>query len=383
MRRLINVAIILCLFLITLVSTSRFSRAAFIMTPYLQAVTENSIYVLEESDSKDPVTVEYGETSDYGNQATTKKIETTTAIPKTYVHKIKLTGLQPNMRYHYRVSQGNTHSADFTFQTAVSPGTPFRFAWIADCRTGTKIHDQIAAQIKSAGPNFSIYGGDLCASSLYQSFKDEFFIPNELALIANVPFFNTPGNHEDWSQNTRAFTEAQAFTEGLWGLTFSSENTGYYSFDYGDLHALVLNNEARNKGNIKESAQYVFAKADLQNTTKPWKIVVSHSPAYCAGGHGEDKAMKIYTKDIFEPNGVDLVISGHSHFYQHNLVNGIHHLIIGSAGAPLYQPKKASYTVKSIKDYNYAIIDESSTTLDLTVYNNRGKILEQINLTKP
>ncbi|MGE5598782.1 MAG: hypothetical protein ACM3XS_05335 [Bacteroidota bacterium] len=30
----------------------------------------------------------------------------------------------------------------------------------------------------------------------------------ELALIAGVPFYNSPGNHEGWSRNTQAFTQA-------------------------------------------------------------------------------------------------------------------------------------------------------------------------------
>jgi len=86
------------------------------------------------------------------------------------------------------------------------------------------------------------------------------------------------------------------------------------------------------------SPQYNFIAADLAATTKPWKIVTTHAPAYASGGHGEDEDMIAMTNDIFEPNGVNLVIAGHNHFYQRNYVNGIHHLIIGSAGAPLVEP---------------------------------------------
>jgi predicted phosphodiesterase len=77
-----------------------------------------------------------------------------------------------------------------------------------------------------------------------------------------------------------------------------------------------------------------------------------------------------------------MVISGHSHFYQHNLVNGIHHLVIGSAGAPLHSPQNASYTVKSIKDHNYAIVDLEPTKLHMVVYNDHGKVLDVIDLKK-
>jgi len=64
---------------------------AMVRTPYLQAVTQNSVYVLVECDSSDPVTVEYGETSLYGSSAVTES----TSQPDTgkWVHEIKLTGL--------------------------------------------------------------------------------------------------------------------------------------------------------------------------------------------------------------------------------------------------------------------------------------------------
>jgi hypothetical protein len=92
--------------------------------------------------------------------------------------------------------------------------------------------------------------------------------------------------------------------------------------------------------------------------------------------------MKQMTRNIFEPNGVDFVLGGHSHFYQHNLVNGIHHLIVGSAAAPLYNPTNASYTIKSVRDYSYAIFDPTPATMRVTVYNNRDVILDTLSFSK-
>jgi predicted phosphodiesterase len=130
------------------------------------------------------------------------------------------------------------------------------------------------------------------------------------------------------------------------------------------------------------SPQYEFAKADLAAAETSWKIVAAHSHAYCAGGHGEDTGMIRMTKEIFEPNNVSMVLSGHSHFYEHNLVNGIHHLIIGSVGAPLYTPEKASYTLVAVKDYNWAVLDVKYSLLKLTVYNAKGEKLDGLELKK-
>lgn len=349
-------------------SSSCAQSGPMMMSPYLQAVTTNSIYVLVESSSADTVVVEYGLTSSYGSRARTESFEATTN--STFVHNVKISGLSPNTLYHYRALQAGIRSSDAAFRTAPNPGTSFRFAWMADCRTGTAIHDSIARRIAEANPVMSLYGGDLCVRSSYSSFKDEFFRPNELVLITRVPFFNAHGNHEGWSTNTKAFTQAP---------TSPSGTQDYYSFDYGDMHVLVLNNEIDYD---EGSPQYLFAQSDLSTTTKAWKIVIAHKPAYCAGGHDENSKMKAMSEKVFEPNRVDMVISGHSHFYQHNLVNSIHHMVLGGAGAPTHAPRTASYTVKSARDYNYAIIDVSLSLLTMMVYNDKGRPLDTLSLHK-
>ena len=340
------------------------------MKPYLQAVTTNSIWVMVECTTRDTVTVDYGSTSSYGSNAKTLIISATTASPVTYVHKVKLTGLSPDTKYYYEARQGTSVSQGASFHSSVPPGTNFRFTWMADFRTGVEVHDSIAALMLAANSLVSFYGGDLCYNPGYESWKKEFFRKNQLDLISRVPFFNTPGNHEGWSENAKAFTR---------NPESASNSQDYYSFDIGDLHVLSINYLVPCD---EDSPQYNFAKTDLAETTKRWKIVICHAPAYAAGGHEGNKNIQVLTRNIFEPNHVDLFIAGHTHFYQHNLVNGIHHLIIGSAGAPLYSPKKANYTLLSVKDYNWAVGEVSPEKLSVTVYNASGKILDLIELQK-
>ncbi len=355
--------------LFTALFGSAFAQSdTLVMAPYLQAVTTNSIYVLVESTSADTVSVDYGVTPSYGSQARTESIEQTTE--HTFVHNVKLGGLIPNTVYHYRAVLPGSTSKDAGFRTAPKPGTSFRFAWMADCRSGVEIHDAISKRIADANPVMSLYGGDLCINSSYSAFKEQFFRPNELVLIAHVPFFNTPGNHEKWTPNTQAFTQAPASPSGT---------QEYYSFDYGDMHVLVLNNEVDyNEG----SPQYRYAQSDLSSTSMPWKVVICHKPAYCAGGHGEDSKMITMSEKIFEPNHVDVVMNGHSHFFQHNLVHGIHHMILGTAGAPLYDLGSAPYVVKAAHDYSYGIIDVTPRSFTLMVYNDKGVPLDTLLLKK-
>src|SRR5690242_9900281 len=58
-----------------------------IMMSYLTAVTTNSVYLLVESDSENPVTVDYGKTNSYGMEAISESIESTSG--GTYIHNVK------------------------------------------------------------------------------------------------------------------------------------------------------------------------------------------------------------------------------------------------------------------------------------------------------
>jgi hypothetical protein len=343
-------------------------NAAIIMQPYLMCVQSNSVWVLVECIMADTVIIDYGLTTSYGSTAKTMLISNTTNT--TYVHKINLTGLSQNTRYYYRARQGTSVSNGYNFVTSVNEQTKFRFVWIGDYRSGTAVHDQICALVPQYNPRFYLNGGDVAVSGSYTDFKNEYFRTGELNLISYIPFFYTTGNHETWGVNAQAFTK---------GITVLSGTEDYYSFDYGNMHVLVMNNLVPyNQG----SNQYNFAMADLSASNKRWKIVMSHFPGYCSGGHGEDAGMITMSQNIFIPAHVDMVISGHSHFYQHNRVSNIEHLVIGGGGAPLYDPTNASYTVKSIKDYNFAIADVGQDTFLIKIYNNLNIFLDSVKIVK-
>ena len=328
-------------------------------TPWLAGVTQDSVYACLEATSTAGATVNFGLTTGYGSVASTESYDATTG--GTYVHNVKLTGLTPNTLYNYQVIHGSSTSANYTFRTAPAPGTNAHFGFAADSRTNTSTHNAVAAMMASHNPNMMFYGGDLCNTSSYSSWTNEWFVPNQSALNATAPFVNAPGNHEGWNTNTRAFTESPAGNDG--------GGNGYFSYDYGDAHILVLNNEISDGPG---SAQWNFAAADLAASNANFKIVTFHKPAVSYGAHSPDGDMANMTTQIFEPNGVDFVLSGHSHYYQHNLKNDIHHMVIGSMGAPLYTPGWGTYTVYAEKTQSFAIFDITDGGDKLTLRTYRG-----------
>jgi predicted phosphodiesterase len=344
-------------------------RGDIIMQPYIMSVSYNSIYVLVETDNADTAFVQYGITPQFGHYSKTNSVTVTPAF--TYVHKIYITGLIPKTKYFYNVHHGNSTSTIYDFSTAIDISASFKFEWMADCRTGTDVHDQISALMGQRNPLFIVNGGDVCEFQTYESWKNEYFRQNELNNISRIPFYYTPGNHEGWNTLTQTFVANPNSQSGV---------QDYYSFDYGDYHFLVINNYV---DYASGSAQYTFIQNDLSQTTKRWKIVCCHQPPYCAGGHGNDSVMISMSENLFVPNNVDIVFSGHSHFYQRNKVGSINFMVIGCSGAPLYVPDTASFVVKSAMDYCYGFIKASRDTCQIYVYNNYDTLLDSLVLLKP
>jgi acid phosphatase type 7 len=120
---------------------------------------------------------------------------------------------------------------------------------------------------------------------------------------------------------------------------------GYYSFDIGDWHAVVLNSEIVEAGMKGErESQEAWLKKDLDEHRKLCTLAYFHRPLFSSGAHGDSPSMRGLW-DIMSAGGVDLVINGHEHHYERFLpqtplgvvdsARGITQIIAGTGGGPL------------------------------------------------
>ena len=75
-------------------------------------------------------------------------------------------------------------------------------------------------------------------------------------------------------------------------------------------------------------AMATWLRSDLASTSQNWTIAFWHHPPYSKGSHDSDTeyelvGMREVFLPILEANGVDLVLTGHSHDYERTwLING-------------------------------------------------------------
>lgn len=271
-------------------------------------------------DSTANPTVFYGEDSN----SLTMSVKATThqyylpLYESPFIHYATLTGLKKETRYYYKCgdSQGGWSSIySFTTEPASppSPSKPLSIGILADHGTtdnSKMVWNGLMKFNEQLNFGFTLLSGDLSYANGIQHYWDDY--GNMIQPLASqVPFMASPGNHEAIELFISYSYRFQAPTNGYMNL--------YYSFNYQNVHVLVLNSESINEFHWSE--MYQFAAADLKKVNRsvtPWIIGAWHHPWYCSNTKHNDSAwfMKDEYEDLFHQHKVDLVLQGHVHAYE-------------------------------------------------------------------
>jgi hypothetical protein len=293
--------------------------------------------------------------------------------PAFHVAKTTLTGLSPNTRYEYQIPGEQGEKA--SFKTAATGSVPFRFVAYGDNRTRPDVHQRVVDAIVGHGiPDFVVQTGDLVADGDDSTLWTTFF-SIEKSLLRQTAIFPAPGNHE---HNSRQFYD------------IFQETKPYYSFDWGNAHFAVINSDIANVSKT-ESARAAFweeqthwLEEDLKaHQTADYRFVSAHHPPYTAvaSRQGDNPHMTALTP-MLEKYNVTAGFFGHDHNYQHYLKNGIHYVISGGGGAPLYDVDKppVGITVKVASVENFVDVSVDGKTAHVQAITIDGNVIDDFEL---
>jgi len=318
------------------------------ISPYLQNATQNSIVIMWETTEPVVGTVNYGDSENMGSSVSESS--------PAKIHEVKITGLEPGKTYYYQASYGNVKTPPSKFKTAPPDGTKdFILAVYGDSRSDPVTHSKIVALMSESNPDLIIHTGDLVSSgTVYERWKPEFFTPLS-KLSDHVPFYTCLGNHEGNSPNYYNYLSLPG-------------NEIYYSFDYANAHFICLDTNSGNTPYDESSPQYKWLIEDLEKNknSNKWIIVFFHAPLFRVNPTRGIEPQRYLWQPIFDKYGVDLVLNGHDHNYSRTYSigylsdkpkKGVHHVIAGGGGAPLYDVvENRNYIEVVKKSYNAMII---------------------------
>lgn len=150
-----------------------------------------------------------------------------------------------------------------------------------------------------------------------------------------------PGNHDYMTANAYGYFQ-------YFGQAAGDPHGGYYSFNLGAWHIIMLNSECHDIGGCQPgSPQETWLKADLAAWPTKCTMAVMHRPLFVSGAVDNPQVRPLW-QDLYNA-GAELVISGHEHHYERfapltpagkpDPQNGIREIIVATGGAILEDPK--------------------------------------------
>jgi Big-like domain-containing protein/calcineurin-like phosphoesterase family protein len=154
----------------------------------------------------------------------------------------------------------------------------------------------------------------------------------------------SPGNHEYQTANAAGYF-------AYFGGAAGDPTKGYYSYNLGAWHIIVLNSNSSctTISCAAGSAQEQWLRADLAANTAACTLAYWHHPRFNSGAsHGNNTAVGPFWDALYQ-FGAEIILNGHEHVYERfgpqrpnataDAVNGIRQFTVGTGGAGLYSFK--------------------------------------------
>lgn len=152
----------------------------------------------------------------------------------------------------------------------------------------------------------------------------------------------------------------------------------YYSRVVGDVQLFVLDSNRVDRGQTR------WLRAELAASGAPWRIAVSHHPAWTCGGHRSNRAVRSTWVPLFERFGVRLVLSGHDHNYQRFRSRGVEYVVDGGGGARLYPLARcpASYPRRlgARATHGFLVVTATPRRLEVRALSAAGRAFDKVEL---
>ena len=195
------------------------------------------------------------------------------------------------------------------------------FAIIGDNGTGEKPEYEVAQRLTAARANFPfefvvMMGDNLYGGEAPRDFENKFEKPYQALLSAGVKFYATLGNHDDPARQIPY-------------KPFNMNGKHYYTFKPKDgVRFFSLDS------NYMDKTQFDWFEKELKASGSEWKVVFFHHPIYSSGErHGSNVELRTVLEPVMVKYGVDVVLSGHEHFYERiKPQKNIQYFIVGSSG---------------------------------------------------
>lgn len=311
-------------------------------------------------------------------------------------HSTRVTALQPNTTYMYRVGSGEYWSEWFHVKTAGKPGEKFSFIYLGDVQVGMRsLWPRVVRKAYTQVPDarLILYAGDIVNRGLNDHEWGELFYGGSF-IHGSIPGLPSPGNHEhaDNAEGVNVITS-------IWRPQFALpdngpeglEETVYYS-DVQGVRFISLNSQAIWFGGELMQKQIDWLHKILKNNPNKWTCITFHHPVHSVNAKRDNKNLRENFQPIFDQYKVDLVLQGHDHAYGRGMKkitqsdkktpSGTMY-VVSMSGSKMYEKFDRDWMDKSGGDIQlYQIITVDANKLSYNSYSATGELFDAFDLIK-
>ena len=169
----------------------------------------------------------------------------------------------------------------------------------------------------------------------------------------------TTGNHEYLTTGATGYF-------GYFGEAAGDPQEGYYSYDLGSWHVVVLNSNCSQVGGCHAgSPQEQWLREDLATNPTACTLASWHHARFSFGKYGNNEATRVLWQVLAE-HGAEIVLTGHDHNYQHyapqdaegirDPERGIRQFVVGTGGKNHYPLDSPPANVEASNDDTFGIL---------------------------
>lgn len=316
-------------------------------------------------------------------------------------------GLEPGNVYEYRVASGDKAGDWQSLTTPAKDQSSFKALIFPDSQSNDYSDWKNLVKVAAANnpdANFFVNMGDLVDNGEDHTQWQAWFGATE-PLRQSIPFAPIMGNHETYNQDWKVrLPHAYLNYFDLPENGSRDFQNYYYSYDYGDVHFVMLSSEWDETEEFRPGlldAEVAWLRDDLAKTDKKWKVAMVHRDVLQyrisrmpdrKEGFSEEGTVFM---PIFEEFGVDLVYTAHLHTYRNrgHLYQGKRdergplYILTGVAGNVRYP---GLWTDHALDDYvapqpetdNYIVLAVNGDTLTSTCHLPDGTEIDRSVLQK-
>ena len=328
----------------------------------------------------------------------------------TYIHSATVSELEAGKTYEYRVGYDKKRSDWHEFVTAAKDNASFKALIFPDSQSNDySVWKDTVQPAWKANPDaaFFVNMGDLVDNGEdHNQWNAWFDVIDSIGMGDRIPVVPLMGNHETYDQKWEVrMPVAYLNMFSLPKATPEKYQNQYYSFDYGDVHFVVLNTQLTEMTQYQPSMladEIAWFKKDMESTHKKWKVVMMHKDVlqYSFQSRPQPRAEGISEEGqdfmpLFDQYNVDVVLTAHLHTYRNrgHIRNfqrderGPLYIITGVAGNVRYPGlwKQHALDVNVApqpESDNYLVMEASEGTLRFQSFLPSGEQLDDVSVSR-